>query len=54
MTAGPSSDFRLRDVWLAAYGPSLVASVGYGAVGPVLALQARALGASYKIGRAHV
>lgn len=47
MTAGPSSDFRLRDVWLAAYGPSLVASVGYGAVGPVLALQARALGASY-------
>ena len=43
--ASPDRDFRFRDGWLAAYGPSLVASVGYGAVGPVLALQARALGA---------
>ena len=43
---GPAEDFRLRDVAVAAYGPSLIASIGYGAVGPVLALQARALGAS--------
>ena len=42
----PETEFRLRDVAVAAYGPSLVASIGYGAVGPVLALQARALGAS--------
>lgn len=37
--------FRLRDVAVPAYGPSAVSSIGYGAVMPVLALQARALGA---------
>ncbi|MGH3361347.1 MAG: MFS transporter [Nocardioides sp.] len=37
--------FRLRDVALAAYGPSAVSALGYGAIMPVLALQARALGA---------
>jgi MFS family permease len=39
------TEFRLRDVAVAAYGPSAVSAVGYGAIMPVLALQARALGA---------
>jgi MFS family permease len=39
------ADFRLRDIAVAAYGPSAVSSIGYGAIMPVLALQARALGA---------
>ena len=38
-------EFRLRDIALAAYGPSVVISVGHGAVMPVLALRARDLGA---------
>ena len=37
--------FRLRDVALAAYGPTVVNSIGHGAVLPVLALRARDLGA---------
>ncbi|WP_181309771.1 MFS transporter [Nocardioides campestrisoli] len=37
--------FRLRDVALTAYGPTIVNSIGHGAVLPVLALQARDLGA---------
>ncbi len=37
--------FRLRDIAVAAYGPSVVTSVGHGAVMPVLALRARDLGA---------
>ncbi len=37
--------FRLRDVAVAAYGPTIVASLGHGAVLPVLALRARELGA---------
>lgn len=37
--------FRLRDVALAAYGPTVLNSTGHGAVLPVLALQARELGA---------
>ena len=43
-TPGTSS-FRLRDIALAAYAPSAVSSVGFGAVIPVLALRARDLGA---------
>ena len=43
-TPGRSS-FRLRDIALAAYAPSAVSSVGFGAVIPVLALRARDLGA---------
>ncbi|WP_148612123.1 MFS transporter [Nocardioides rubriscoriae] len=39
------TDFRLRDVALSAYGPTIVSSTGYGAVMPVLALRARDLGA---------
>ncbi|NYG54505.1 MFS transporter [Nocardioides perillae] len=46
MTSAPPEPFRLRSVALAAYGPSVAASVGHGAVLPVLALHARDLGAS--------
>lgn len=45
MPAAGTEPFRLRDVALAAYGPSAVVSVGHGAVMPVLALRARDLGA---------
>ena len=45
MSTTRSTDFRLRDVAVAAYGPSAVSAIGYGAIMPVLALQARALGA---------
>lgn len=38
--------FRLRDIAVVAFGPSLVNSIGHGAVMPVLALHARDLGAS--------
>ncbi|MEV7430932.1 MFS transporter [Nocardioides sp. NPDC092400] len=39
------SGFRLRDVAVAAYGPTVVNATGHGAVMPVLALRARELGA---------
>ena len=45
MTTTRGADFRLRDIAVAAYGPSAVSAIGYGAIMPVLALQARALGA---------
>ena len=45
MSTTRKADFRLRDIAVAAYGPSAVSAIGYGAVMPVLALQARALGA---------
>jgi MFS family permease len=41
----PAEGFRLRDIAVAAYGPSVVISTGHGAVLPVLALRARDLGA---------
>jgi len=41
----PADGFRLREVAVAAYGPSVVISTGHGAVMPVLALRARDLGA---------
>ena len=44
-TTRPGETFRLRDIALVAYGPSVVNSVGHGAVMPVLALRARDLGA---------
>ncbi len=40
-----SEPFRLRDIALVAYGPTVVVSVGHGAVMPVTALRARELGA---------
>ena len=47
MTTGTSQDddFRIRSVALAAYGPTVISSVGHGAVMPILALRARDLGA---------
>lgn len=41
-----SQEFRFRDIALPAYGPTLVNSLGHGAMMPVLALRARELGAS--------
>jgi MFS family permease len=40
-----AQDFRFRDIWLVAYGPSIVSAIGHGAMMPVLALRARDLGA---------
>lgn len=40
-----ASPFRLRDVALVGYGPTIVNATGHGAVLPVLALRARDLGA---------
>jgi MFS family permease len=45
----PAETFRLRDVALAAYGPTVVNSIGHGAVMPVLALRARDLGADVSV-----
>ncbi|MGZ4449034.1 MAG: MFS transporter [Nocardioides sp.] len=45
MRSETAADFRLRDVALAAYGPTVVNATGHGAVMPVLALRARDLGA---------
>ncbi|UUZ61426.1 hypothetical protein [Nocardioides sp. B-3] len=47
MTSGgtEAADFRLRDIALAAYGPSIVSAIGHGAVIPILALRALELGA---------
>src|SRR6476661_5817191 len=44
MSSG-TQDFRFRDIWLVAYGPSIVSAIGHGAILPVLALRARDLGA---------
>lgn len=38
-------EFRLRDIAVVAYGPTVVISVGHGAVMPIIALRARDLGA---------
>ncbi len=45
MTSGTAQEFRFRDIWLVAYGPSIVSAIGHGAIMPVLALRARDLGA---------
>lgn len=45
MTSGTAQEFRFRDIWLVAYGPSIVSAIGDGAIMPVLALRARDLGA---------
>lgn len=37
--------FRLREIAVAAYGPTVVSSIGYGAVTPMIAFRARDLGA---------
>jgi MFS family permease len=45
VTAPSQTEFRFRDIWLVAYGPSIVSAIGHGAILPVLALRARDLGA---------
>lgn len=45
MISGTEQEFRFRDIWLVAYGPSIVSAIGHGAIMPVLALRARDLGA---------
>ncbi len=45
MSIQGETGFRFRDIWLVAYGPSIVSAVGHGAIMPVLALRARDLGA---------
>jgi len=45
-TSGPDADFRLRSIAVSAYGPTVVAAVGAGAMLPVVTLSALALGAS--------
>ena len=45
--AMPAADaFRFRDIALVAYGPTVVNSIGHGAIAPLIALHARDLGAS--------
>src|SRR5690606_33764123 len=44
-TTPPAPSFRLPDVALVAYGPTVVNSIGHGAVLPMVALHARDLGA---------
>ena len=44
-TGATEQEFRFRDIWLVAYGPSIVSAIGHGAIMPVLALRARDLGA---------
>lgn len=48
------TDFRFRDIWLVAYGPSIVSAIGHGAIMPVLALRARDLGADVSVAAAIV
>ena len=48
-TLGETGSYRLRDIAVAAYGPTVVSSIGYGAVIPVLALRARELGADVQL-----
>ncbi len=45
MSTSGDGEFRFRDIWLVAYGPSIVSAIGHGAMMPVLALRARDLGA---------
>jgi MFS family permease len=42
----PTEEFRLRDVALAAFAPTVVNGIGHAAILPVLALHARDLGAT--------
>lgn len=45
VVTGKADSFRLRDIALVAFGPTLVISIGHGAVMPITALRARELGA---------
>ncbi|GGR73458.1 MFS family permease [Nocardioides luteus] len=46
MTTETTTEFRFRDIAVVAYAPSIVSSMGHGAVMPILALRASDLGAS--------
>ena len=50
MSTSGDVTFRFRDIALAAYGPTIVSSIGHGAVLPVLAMRARDLGADVSDG----
>jgi MFS family permease len=54
VTSGTTTEFRFRDIWLVAYGPSIVSAIGHGAMMPVLAIRARDLGADVSIAAAIV
>ena len=54
MTTGTAQEFRFRDIFLVAYGPSIVSAIGHGAIMPVLALRARDLGADVSVAAAIV
>ena len=45
-TSPPREDFRLRSVAVAAYGPTILEGIGYGAAIPIVPLLARQLGAT--------
>ena len=45
MTTQTAEEFRFRDIAVVAYAPTVVSSLGHGAVMPVLALRASDLGA---------
>ena len=49
MPATADLPFSWRRIALPAYGPSLVGSIGHGAIVPVVALTARELGASVSV-----
>lgn len=53
MTVPPEA-FRLSQIAVPAYGPTIVASIGHGAILPIVALQARELGASFSVAAALV
>lgn len=42
----PDTSFRLRQILVPAYGPTVVASIGHGAILPIIALHARSLDAT--------
>ncbi|MET1004747.1 MAG: MFS transporter [Propionibacteriaceae bacterium] len=46
MTSSPPDTLSWRKVILPAYGPTILVAIGYGAILPLIALSARALGAS--------
>ena len=49
MTSGTAQEFSFRDIFLVAYGPSIVSAIGHGAMMPVLAIRARDLGADVSV-----
>jgi MFS family permease len=50
----PDTSFRLRQILIPAYGPTVVASIGHGAILPIIALHARSLDATVALAAALV